>query len=111
VDSLWFYGRAPLGNLVMLIPLGFMLPWLAARWRRWWRAMTVVLATTLVIELTQLFGTLAYGFPYKRFDVDDIWLNFVGGMAGYGLYRLTERLLAAHKAQRPGEADRTSAVP
>lgn len=93
VGSLWFYGKALVGNLILLLPLGYLLPWLSKRWRRWWRTLAVVAAVTVSIELAQLLGSLAYGFPFKRFDVDDLWINTLGGLIGYGLWKLMEPLL------------------
>jgi glycopeptide antibiotics resistance protein len=93
VSSLWLFGKGPLGNLVMLLPLGYLLPWLSAGLRPWRHTMAIVVSTTLTIELIQLLGSLAYGFPYKRFDVDDILLNSLGGLIGFALWKLTARLL------------------
>lgn len=100
LSSLWFYGRAALGNFVLLLPLGYLLPWVSKRFRRWWRTMALVALTTLTVELLQLLGTVAYGFPFKRFDVDDLWINTLGGLTGYGLWKimapLLERLEKSH---------------
>jgi len=88
-SSLWLYIKPVVGNLLMLLPLGYLLPWVSDRWRRWWRTVAAVAATTVAIEILQLLGTIAYGFSYKSFDVDDLWLNLLGGLMGYGLFRLT----------------------
>ncbi len=69
-------------NFLLLLPLGFFL-------RYYYRApvhvaFPVILATTVSFELLQysaLFGL--YPAPYRVFDVDDIILNTVGGIAGY----------------------------
>ena len=62
--------------------------------------MALVALTTLTVELLQLLGTVAYGFPFKRFDVDDLWINTLGGLTGYGLWKimapLLERLEKSH---------------
>jgi glycopeptide antibiotics resistance protein len=44
------------------------------------KIMTVVFVTSLLLELIQL--VLALG----NFDVDDLLLNSIGGIAGYGVY-------------------------
>jgi len=88
--GLSFYrGLMPIwGNVLLLLPLGFFLPWLSARWRRWKAIALVLLLTAVGFELIQLAGTLAYGFPYMRIDVDTIWLSFIGGMIGFGLFKV-----------------------
>ena len=68
------WGRTMLiANVLMFIPLGFLTPML---WRqRWWQTLLIALAATLGIELIQpLFA--------RSFDVDDIFLNFIGGAIG-----------------------------
>jgi len=78
----WTFTRQVLGNLVLLFPLGVLGP-LALRRLRTWRAMAPVLVITpLGIEVAQLLGSRALGFTYRSFDVDDIWLNALGGFAG-----------------------------
>ncbi|MGR3371550.1 MAG: VanZ family protein [Pseudooceanicola nanhaiensis] len=43
---------------------------------------------TLAVELTQLTGTWGlYACPYRKFDVDDLILNFAGVYAGLALSR------------------------
>jgi len=110
-SSLWLLLAPFLGNVAMLLPLGFLLPLLSARWRRWWRTAALVAATTVTIEVAQLLGSLAYGFPYKTFDVDDIWLNFLGGVIGYGLYKLLALVLRDRvKAESSGSPGGTAAA-
>lgn len=72
-----------IGNIAMFLPIGFFPPLL---WRKgtWWKAMLLGLTLSCCIELCQI--------PIQRgCDVDDVWLNTVGAMAGYGLYRAVER--------------------
>lgn len=70
-----------LGNIYGFIPFGFLLPILIPRFSRF---LTVTIATfclSLFYELGQLIFTLG------NFDVDDLFLNTLGGMIGYGLVR------------------------
>ena len=62
-----------IANVLMFIPLGFLMPIL---WKqRWWQTLPATLAATLCIELIQpLFD--------RSFDVDDVFLNFAGGVIG-----------------------------
>ena len=62
-----------IANVLMFIPLGFLLPVL---WRqKWWQTLLITLAATLGIELIQPFFA-------RSFDIDDILLNFTGGSIG-----------------------------
>ena len=68
------------GNVVMFIPLGLLLPQVFPKCSRLW---TVLLISTLAIslvELTQLFTLLGCC------DIDDLILNLVGTLIGYGIY-------------------------
>lgn len=69
-----------LGNIVMFVPFGF---FAALLWRGWtwlW-ALCLGLCLTDFIECWQL----CVG---RAFDVDDILLNALGVLCGYGLWRL-----------------------
>jgi len=66
-----------LGNMVLLIPFGYIFPIVSKQAKKWWFFILVTLIFILSIEAMQYFsmsGTL---------DVDDVLLNFVGAMIGY----------------------------
>ena len=73
-----------LGNIIMFLPFGF---FPALLWRKytWWRALLTGFAVTAFIECCQL----CVG---RAFDVDDLLLNTVGAMLGYGLWLLLKKL-------------------
>ena len=72
-----------IANVLMFIPLGFLMPVL---WRqKWWQTLLIALAATLCIELIQPFFD-------RSFDVDDIFLNFMGGAVGLLLSALPRAL-------------------
>jgi glycopeptide antibiotics resistance protein len=73
------------GNIVMFIPLGFGLPWVHARLRRWWRTLLTAAAVIVCVELVQLVTLLGHC------DVDDLILNLVGVLIGYLLWAITHR--------------------
>ena len=70
------------GNVIMFIPLGFLLP---LTFRKLSRLRKILLTTTLIItavELIQLFTLVG------SCDIDDLILNLLGAAFGYGLYRI-----------------------
>lgn len=71
-----------LGNICIFMPIGFMLPLLWKRLDRFWIVTLIGLSTSLFIETTQLAQA-------RSSDIDDLWLNTLGCMLGYGIYFLT----------------------
>ena len=68
------------GNIVMFIPLGYLLPMIWTKLRSWKRILRCGFLSVLCIELLQLVTLLG------SFDIDDLWMNILGIMIGYGLY-------------------------
>lgn len=81
------------GNLILLGPLGFLLPALFSRFERLSRTLLAGLVVTLVIEFVQLFTSQLLGFTYKLFDVDDILLNTAGVVFGWTLWWVISKLV------------------
>ncbi len=73
-----------IGNMVMFVPYGFFVSYYSKDIKLR-SAFFLVLIASVVIESTQL----AIG---RVFDVDDILLNVVGGLIGYLLYKLLDKL-------------------
>ena len=74
-------------NIAMFLPYGLLLPVAAHKLRSLPATATVVLLTTMGIETVQYFiGRSA--------DVDDVIMNFLGGVLGYGCFYLLNRSLA-----------------
>jgi glycopeptide antibiotics resistance protein len=66
------------GNLLLLAPLGVLLPLISRRFRGLFRLAFSVALVSLAIEIVQ--GTLISG---RTFDVDDIVLNILGAVLAY----------------------------
>lgn len=79
------------GNFLLLAPLTILLPALWRRFRSPRAALMVAVIFPLGIESTQLAISTAYGFTWKIFDVDDLWLNLLGALFGYGVYTMIAR--------------------
>lgn len=79
------------GNVVIFIPFGLMFPEFWMQMKTWWKLFLFMLFCITALELTQLLTGLG------SFDVDDILLNMIGSMMGFGVWKLIQS--TAH----PGE--------
>ncbi len=68
------------GNVAGFMPFGFLLPLLSAKERRLIMVLLLTFELSLVVEVIQLFTGVG------SFDVDDLILNTLGGVLGYGCY-------------------------
>ena len=86
--------RQLLGNVVLFMPLGLLLPLLGARCRRFALTAAVGLSVSVGIELVQL-ALLLTQTARRVVDVDDVILNVTGACLGYlvwqGLHALVQR--------------------
>lgn len=68
-------------NIGMYIPYGLLLPIIFEKLRKIPAHLTVVFMTTFLIEMMQyIIG--------RSTDIDDVIMNFAGGVSGYSLYRM-----------------------
>ena len=72
------------GNVIMFIPLGFLLPRVFPTLGQFWQTILVTALIITVVELTQLFTLLG------SCDIDDLILNLIGAAIGYGISKLTK---------------------
>lgn len=75
-----------IGNIIMLVPLGFLLPVWFNKVDNWKKAALIGLAVSTVIEVTQLITSRGL------FEFDDIIHNTLGAAAGYYIEKLTEKI-------------------
>ncbi|MBY0097127.1 VanZ family protein [Mesobacillus maritimus] len=75
------------GNILAFMPLGFFLPLLFKRYLKFRNTIFVVIASTFSVECLQ------YYFRVGSFDVDDLILNTVGGILGFGVFKLVSLVL------------------
>ena len=73
------------GNVIMFVPLGFFLPAVFPKARSFRRSMLFSLLLLCAVELIQFFTLLG------SLDIDDVILNMVGVLVGYGVYWLFAR--------------------
>ena len=71
------------GNVVMFLPLGMLLPRVFQKKPRLWKPLLTAALMILAVEIAQMLTLLG------TCDVDDLILNLAGTALGYGLFRLT----------------------
>ncbi len=70
------------GNVVVFLPLGMFLPRLCVRCKKFIFTTLVSMELSLCVELIQLLTKVG------SFDVDDIFLNTLGGICGFIIYKI-----------------------
>ncbi len=83
-----------LGNVVAFMPFGFLLPMMNRRFHNFFRTFFACLLFTISIELIQL--VLKVGI----FDVDDIFLNTLGGIIGFIAHAVCSAIYRRHHGKR-----------
>jgi glycopeptide antibiotics resistance protein len=73
-------------NILMFIPFGFFLPVVWGRAKKWYVTIGIALLFSVCVETIQFFiGRAA--------DIDDVMLNTLGGIIGYGAFRILTYLI------------------
>ena len=76
------------GNAVMFLPTGILLPIVYKRLNNFWKVLAGGALISLCIEILQL------PFSVRASDVDDLILNSLGVIIGYGIYALIRKITA-----------------
>ena len=87
------------GNIIGFVPFGALLPIFTRSVRKAWKVTLLSLEISALIEVSQLI------FRVGCFDVDDMILNTLGGLLGFGLFWLSSkyyRRLEKHRLYRAG---------
>ena len=74
------------GNVVGFMPFGFILPIIHRGSRQFLWITLLTFQLSLLIEVTQLI------FKVGSFDVDDLLLNTIGGMLGYLVFWICNKI-------------------
>ena len=74
-----------LGNLILFVPVGVLVP-LMTGWEKLWKTAAIGLGFSIFVETLQLITRKGV------FDPDDLLLNTVGCVIGYGILRTIEKL-------------------
>lgn len=92
-----------LGNIVAFLPFGVLLPLVRTEKTRVWDAFFFSAGLSLAIEAMQFF------FAKRNADIDDVLLNTLGGLLGYGLLRASEWLAPRHWRSEVAQASSKTA--
>ena len=76
-----------LGNIIMTLPFGFLLP-MIIRFKKKYTYIITAFLMPVCIEATQLVLGLSLGTLYRTADIDDVILNSTGIFIGYAVYKL-----------------------
>lgn len=80
------------GNILMAVPYGVIIPLIVKR-KRWYNYLIYTLAFPVTVELTQLVMCLSTNSFYRTIDIDDVILNSIGIVIGYGIYKILPRFV------------------
>lgn len=87
------------GNLLLLLPLGLLAALLTPSYRTWRTNLCLAFFTSLGIEVLQLVLNYLY-MGNRIFDVNDLWLNTAGGLAGFAIYLVLRRMRGLRNSSR-----------
>jgi glycopeptide antibiotics resistance protein len=79
--------RPYIENILLFIPLGFMLPCIWKKYEVLWKTALSGITFSLVIELSQLFNR-------RVTDIDDLLMNTLGALIGWVIFRLLQEHLS-----------------
>lgn len=80
------------GNVLLFMPLGFLLPVISDRFKRFTNCLICILCVSACTELIQLLINLITGVQNRVTDIDDVILNTAGGLIGYVIYLFFNRI-------------------
>ena len=82
------------GNVMAFIPFGALIRWVINRSVRWYHVTGYTFLFSLSVELLQLVAKVG------SFDVDDLFLNTLGGLIGFWVYYVLRWIDYKHDKRR-----------
>ncbi|PFZ33167.1 VanZ family protein [Bacillus wiedmannii] len=86
------------GNILLLMPLGFLAPIIWDKFKKIKNTILLGLAISISIELLQLTESLFSGWG-RITDIDDVVFNVIGSIVGYFIYKITLMLVSKFNIQ------------
>lgn len=80
-------------NVLLFMPFGFLLPFIWERFKSWKNVLAAGFCLSLFIETAQIF-------TYRLTDIDDLILNALGAVLGYGVAVLWMKYLSQNVKTR-----------
>ena len=71
-----------LGNMLLFLPFGFFVSYFLKCKKAWLPLILTMIASISIETVQMVIG--------RVFDIDDIILNIIGGMLGFGIYKLLD---------------------
>lgn len=83
------------GNVLIFVPIGFFMP-MASKYRSFFMTLLYSFGFSLFVEAFQLITKVG------RFDVDDLFLNTLGGILGYIVFVICNAIRRNYDRKRKG---------
>jgi glycopeptide antibiotics resistance protein len=96
-------------NVLLLMPLGFYLGFLFEVKRKA-SAILLVFLTSLLIETVQWILSAAGVIWSRTFNVDDLLLNTIGGLIGYVVFKIVQKVSSRKKVRKISNNERISGL-
>lgn len=84
-----------LGNIILFMPMGVLLPAVTG-WKKMWKTVAAGISFSLFIEIIQLITSRGC------FDFDDVLLNCLGTVIGFGIFQAAKRLFTKNDLNAAG---------
>ncbi|MGM7703346.1 VanZ family protein [Pseudalkalibacillus sp. Hm43] len=78
----WLIFKNVIGNILLFMPLGFLLPLISRKLAPFRRMFIISFGMSTLIELLQ------FNYANRIFDIDDILLNGLGGLVGLIIFKI-----------------------
>ena len=79
-------------NIIMFMPFGFLVPLIWEKYQSIKKTAFLGLALSVYIEFTQLFNR-------RKTDIDDLMMNVLGTIVGFGIFHIWNKLFGRKKAK------------
>ncbi|MBU5668625.1 VanZ family protein [Peptoniphilus sp. MSJ-1] len=79
-SGIWHTFLNVAGNIIIFIPLGILIPMIYKNYRNFKYILRISISLSFFIEFIQFFIG-------RSVDIDDLMLNVVGGLLGYGIWK------------------------
>lgn len=80
------------GNILLLMPMAFYMLLVKEELRKFVKIFGFVILTSVSIELIQFIIGLITRYNYRNIDIDDVILNTIGGIIGYIIFYIINKL-------------------